>query len=85
LVTLNGREYEMTNDESKPLLKIGERVKIRGTNFNKPSRVIGYVGPFGPGGARIYRVRYRGKPYPAYAEFREDQLEVVEKKDESPA
>lgn len=67
-----------TNNQAETL-KVGDRVKIRGTNFDKPGKVVAYVGPLGPGGAHIYRVRYRGKPYPAYAEFREDQLEIVAK------
>jgi len=57
-------------------LKVGSWVKVRGTHLDK-CRIVEYRGPLGPGGAHIYRVRYRGKPYPAYAEFREDQLEVV--------
>ena len=31
----------------------------------------------GPKGAEVFRVRYRGKPNPAYVEVLEDQLEAV--------
>ena len=66
----------MTNNQPE-VRKVGGRVKIQGTNFKTPGKIVEYRGPLGPGGTRIYRVRYRDKPYPAYAEFREDQLEVV--------
>ena len=32
------------------------------------------VGPLGPGGAQIYRVRFPRKPKSMYIELREDQL-----------
>lgn len=64
------------SNESRPL-KVGERVKILNSGYTKPGRVVEFRGPLGPGGARIYRVRLHGKPNPAYAEFREDQLEVI--------
>ncbi|HVS36249.1 MAG TPA: hypothetical protein VMS17_11830 [Gemmataceae bacterium] len=56
--------------------KVGDIVKIRLSGF-RPGKIVEYRGPLGPGGAHIYRVRVRGKPYPAYTEVREDQLELV--------
>jgi hypothetical protein len=57
-------------------LKVGVWVTIRNSGYRK-GRVMEFCGPLGPGGARIYRVRVRRKPHPAYAEFREDQLEII--------
>ena len=54
-------------------LKVGDLVKIRHSGF-KRGRIVELRGPLGPGGARIYRVRVRRKPTPAYIEVREDQL-----------
>jgi hypothetical protein len=67
-----------TNDDSATL-KVGDWVKILNSGYTKPGRIVEYRGPLGPGGARIYRVKLRGRPYPAYIEVREDQLEVVAK------
>ena len=66
-------------------LKAGDWVMIRNSGYTKPARVMGYVGPLGPGGAHIYRVRVSPKPLARYVEFREDQLEVVTKEGKSPA
>jgi hypothetical protein len=63
------------DNETEPL-PVGTRVKIRHANFAR-AKIVEYRGRLGPGGARVYRVRYRGKPRPAYVEVREDQLEVV--------
>jgi hypothetical protein len=52
--------------------KLGDRVKIRHSDLR--GRIVELRGPLGPGGANIYRVRFRGKPRPAYVEVREDQL-----------
>jgi len=56
--------------------QVGDRVKIRNSGF-KTCTIVEYRGALGPGGTKIFRVRYRGKPYPAYTEVREDQLELV--------
>ncbi len=58
-------------------LKVGDRVKIRNTNF-KRARIVELRGPLGPGGAQVYRVRVRRKPKPAYIEVLGEQLEVVQ-------
>jgi hypothetical protein len=63
------------NNGGEPL-KVGARVKILHSGF-KPGKIVEFRGPLGPGSARIYRVKVRGKPYPAYIEVREDQLEVL--------
>jgi hypothetical protein len=57
-------------------LKVGDRVKILNSGFTKGGKIVEFRGPLGPGGALIYRVRVRGKPNPAYGEFREDQLGI---------
>jgi hypothetical protein len=67
----------MATDSSLPLFKLGDRVRIRYSNFRGP--IVELRGPLGPGGAQIYRVRYRRKP-PAYIEVREDQLKVIPQK-----
>jgi hypothetical protein len=80
LVSLRGdarrREQAMTTNGSEPL-KVGDRVKILNSGYVRGGRIVEFRGPLGPGGARIYRVRVRRKPKPVYAEFREDQLEVL--------
>jgi hypothetical protein len=55
--------------------KLGDRVKIRYSSLR--GRIIELRRALGPGGIEIYRVRYRGKPDPAYVEVREDQLELI--------
>jgi hypothetical protein len=66
----------MTTQNTTEPLKVGALVTIRNSRYG-PARIVEYRGPLGPGGARIYRVRVRGKPNPAYVEFREDQLVVI--------
>lgn len=56
--------------------KIGDLVKIRNSGY-KLSRIVELRGALGPKGARVYRVRVRKKPRPAYIEVLEDQLEAV--------
>jgi hypothetical protein len=55
--------------------KLGDWVKIRHSNLH--GRIVELRGALGPGGAEIYRVRFRRKPTPAYIEVREDQLELI--------
>jgi hypothetical protein len=66
----------MTADAEGEPLKVGTRVKIRHTNYARAT-IVEYRGRLGVGGARVYRVRYRGKPRPAYTEVPEESLEVV--------
>jgi hypothetical protein len=54
--------------------KYGDRVCIHHSEMRGP--IVEVRGPFGPGGAQIYRVRIRRKP-PAYIDVREDQLELI--------
>ena len=63
------------NTPTEPL-PLGTRVKIRNSGL-RIGKIVEYRGELGPGGARIYRVRIRPKPNPAYIEVREDQLIVV--------
>jgi hypothetical protein len=57
-------------------LKIGTVVKILNSGYRR-ARIVEFRGPLGPKGARVYRVRVRKKPRPAYIEVLEDQLETV--------
>jgi hypothetical protein len=66
----------MANTESAPLLKLGDRVRIRDSGGLR-GRIVELRGPLGPGGVQIYRVRVSRKPKPSYIELREDQLEVL--------
>lgn len=56
--------------------KLGDRVKLRHAAGLK-GKIVELRGPLGPGGAQIYRVRFKRKPKPTYIEVREDQLEVL--------
>ena len=67
----------MATNNGSDRLKVGDRVKILNSGLTKGGRIVEFCGALGPGGALIYRVRVRGKPNPAYGEFREDQLEVI--------
>ncbi len=60
-------------------LKDGTLVKIRDSDFNR-ARILEYLGPLGPKGARIYTVLAKTKPR-LVVDVREDQLEVVDEKD----
>jgi len=57
-------------------LKIGTTVKIRDSGYG-PARIVEYRGAIGPKGARVYRLRVRKKPKPAYIEVLEDQIETI--------
>jgi hypothetical protein len=70
---------ETTTSEPQPLLKIGDRVKIRHIS-PVYGRVVELRGPLGPGGALIYRIMVRKKPTPSYVEVRADQLELIASK-----
>ncbi len=65
----------MDEQRAEPL-PVGTRVKILHSGFKEPMRIVEYLGPLGPGGARVYRVRVRRKP-PGYTEVCEDQLEML--------
>ena len=66
----------MAKPKPVPLLKLGDRVRIRLSGGLK-GRIVELRGPLGPGGAQIYRVRIPRKPKPQYIEVREDQLETI--------
>ncbi len=63
-----------TQNLAEPL-KDGTLVRILDSGFHR-ARIAEYRGPFGPKGARIYRVLVSKKPR-MYVEVREDQLEVL--------
>lgn len=66
----------MAKQNSAPLLKLGDRVRILHFEHLR-GRIVELCGPLGPGGAQIYRVRVQQKPKPVYIELREDQLLVI--------
>ncbi len=57
-------------------LKVGTVVKILNSGYGR-AQIAEYLGPLGPKGARIYRVRVENKPRRVYIEVREDQIEVL--------
>jgi hypothetical protein len=71
-----------TQNQAEPL-KAGTYVKILFSGFHR-ARIAEYRGPFGPKGARVYRVLVRKKPR-MYVEVLEDQLEVLPDPPNSPA
>ncbi len=54
--------------------EIGTIVRVRNSGYGR-ARIVEFRGPLGPKGARVYRVRVRKKPRPAYIEVVEEQLE----------
>ena len=56
--------------------KLGDRVKLRHA-AGLTGKIVELRGPLGPGGAQVYRVRFKRKPKPTYTEVREDQFEVL--------
>lgn len=66
----------MTDQNLLAPLKVGTLVKILNSGYGR-ARIAEYRGPFGPKGARIYRVLVQKKPRRVYIEVREDQIEVL--------
>lgn len=64
----------MSNNLTEPL-KIGTIVRIRNSGYGR-AKIVEFRGPLGPNGTRVYRVRVRKKPKPAYIEVVEEQLEL---------
>jgi hypothetical protein len=54
--------------------EIGTIVRVRNSGYGR-ARIVEFRGPLGANGARVYRVRVRKKPRPAYIEVVEEQLE----------
>ncbi|MGH7137226.1 MAG: hypothetical protein ACREHD_15900 [Pirellulales bacterium] len=73
----------MATQNLPELIPDGTFVEILNSGF-KRARVAEYRGPFGPRGARIYRVLVRKKPR-MYIEVREDQLRVLDRQSAGPA
>jgi hypothetical protein len=65
----------MATKKSSPLFQLGDRVKIRYSDWQ--GRIVEFRGPLGVGGMLIYRVRVPHKPKPIYIELPEDQLVAV--------
>lgn len=64
----------MATEELNEPLKIGTVVRIRNSGYG-PATIVEFRGPLGPKGARVYRLRVRKKPKPAYIEVLEEQIE----------
>ncbi len=62
------------------IFPIGARVRLLGST-GMTGKVVEHRGALGPKGAQVYRVRYRGKPRPAYVEVLADQLELLPPKE----
>ena len=71
-------DQQMATQDSTEAFKIGALVKVLNSGYGT-ARIVEFRGNLGPKGARIYRIRVRLKPSPAYLEVREDQLELVTK------
>jgi hypothetical protein len=65
----------MTSQDLSEPLKAGTVVKVRDSGFHR-AKVLEFLGPLGPKGARVYRVLVQRKPR-MYIEVLEDQLEVL--------
>ncbi len=65
----------MAAKKPSQLLKVGDRVKIRYSDWR--GRIVEERGALGPGGMLVYRVRIPRKPKAVYVEFTEDQLIAV--------
>ena len=61
---------------SPPLMKVGDRVRIRYYPHLR-ARIVELRGPLGPGGAQVYDIRVQSEPKPYHVEVLEDQLEVI--------
>jgi hypothetical protein len=82
---LTAEGLEVAEKQSAEPLKPGDWVKIRHSGF-KRARVVGLLGPLGPGGAQIYRVRVSSKPLkPIYIELLGDQLVLIPPKSDPAA
>lgn len=66
----------MTMENETEPFKVGTLVIIRNSGYGR-ARIAEIRGALGPNGARVYRVRVRKKPRPAYIEVLEDQLEAL--------
>ncbi len=66
----------MTEPNAAEPLKVGAWVSIRDSGLRR-GPIVEFRGPLGPAGVWIYRIRLRRKPRPTYAEFREDQLDIL--------
>lgn len=66
----------MTTQNLTEPLKVGTTVRILNSGYGLAT-IVEFRGPLGPNGARVYRLRVRKKPRPAYIEVVEAQLEPV--------
>jgi hypothetical protein len=67
----------MTPENLSEPLKVGTLVNLPYTDYSR-AKIVEYLGPLGPKGARIYRLLVQTKPRREYMEVREDQLEILE-------
>ena len=66
----------MFEEDQTARFKPGNVVRILNSGFGK-AIVAEVRGRLGPKGAMVYRVQVRKKPYAAYTEVLEEQLELV--------
>jgi hypothetical protein len=72
---------------SETLFKLGDRVRI--LNSSSHGRIVELRGPLAPNRVQVYSVLLKRKPFlkrkpdPTYIEVREDQLEIIPKKESS--
>ncbi len=71
-----------TQDLIEPL-KPGTVVRIRNSGYHR-AKIAEFRGPFGPKGARVYRILVQRKPRRVYIEVLEEQIEVLNDKGVSP-
>ena len=65
-----------TQDLIEPL-KPGTIVRIRNSGYHR-AKIAEFRGPFGPKGARVYRILVQRKPRRVYIEVLEEQIEVLD-------
>jgi hypothetical protein len=73
VVTPTRRNQTVDEKKTTEPLPIGACVMTLNSGFKEPMTIVEHLGPLGPGGVRVYRVRFRRKP-PGYTEVSEDQL-----------
>lgn len=57
--------------EPAPTFHVGDWVEVKHLG---PGKIVELRGPLGPGGAQLFRVRYRTWPRPGYLEVLGDQI-----------
>jgi hypothetical protein len=71
----------MAAEKSVPAFQLGDIVRLHDVNKRR-GKIVELRGPLAPGGMQLYRVLLRRKPRPAYIEVREDQIDLIKRKEE---